>query len=68
MREAKDWSAPLLAQERFAGATGAFEGALYEAKGLYRPAVDCIMFTRNPRSFCKVCERAIERTIRRYAE
>ena len=44
---------------------GAFEGAMYEAKGLYRPEVDCIMFTRNPTSFCAVCEHAVGRAIDR---
>ena len=29
------------------GAVGAFEGASYEARGLYRPQADCIMFTRD---------------------
>ena len=58
----------MLASEKHFGKVGAFEGAIYEAKGLYRPEVDCIMFTRNPTSFCKVCARAIERVIRLYAE
>jgi len=62
-REVKSATSPLLAGERFAGKVGAFEGASYQAKGLYRPAADCIMFTRNPSSFCPVCERALERTI-----
>ena len=68
MREAKAQSAPFLARERYAGRVGAFEGAMYEAKGLYRPEIDCIMFTRNPTTFCKVCERALERVIRSYVE
>jgi hypothetical protein len=42
---------------------GAYEGAGYQAKGLYRPAVDCIMFTRNPDHFCPVCAAAVERVI-----
>ncbi len=49
----------------FAGKVGAFEGASYEAKGLYRPAADCIMFTRDEVGFCPVCRRAIERIIDR---
>jgi hypothetical protein len=68
MREVKKSSSAMLASEKYYGKVGAFEGAGYEAKGLYRPEVDCIMFTRNPTSFCKVCERAIERTIRLYSE
>jgi hypothetical protein len=51
-----------------AGKVGAFEGAMYEAKGYYRPQVDCIMFTRDPVDFCAVCRRAIERVIALYAE
>ena len=68
MREVKQTTGPKLASEKFAGKVGAFEGAMYEAKGLYRPEVDCIMFTRNPRSFCGVCARAITRVIASYAE
>lgn len=66
-REVKDRTRPLLEGDARFGQTGAFEGAAYQAQGLYRPEVDCIMFTRNPTSFCRVCERAIERTIDLYA-
>ena len=68
MREVKSSTGPLLASDRYAGRPGAFEGAMYEGQGLYRPEVDCIMFTRNPSAFCRVCARAIERVIRMYAE
>jgi hypothetical protein len=54
-------SAPLTAK------VGAFEGALYEPKGYYRPQIDCIMFTRDEVGFCAVCRRAIERVIALYA-
>ena len=66
-REVKGTTGPLLAKETFANKVGAFEGASYQAKGLFRPAADCIMFTRNPTHFCKVCERAIDRTIDSFA-
>jgi len=56
----------MMAKEKYAGRVGAFEGAMYEAKGFYRPEVDCIMFSRT-NFFCKVCKRAIERIIRLYA-
>jgi hypothetical protein len=49
------------------GEVGAFEGASYEPTGLYRPEIDCIMFTRNMTHFCAVCRRAIERIIDLYA-
>ena len=57
-----------LAASAFAGKVGAFEGAGYAARGLYRPALDCIMFTKGSKPFCPVCERAIERVIARYGE
>ena len=50
-----------------AGKVGAFEGASYEPTGLYRPEIDCIMFTRNPVGFCRVCQRAITRVIDLYS-
>ncbi len=57
-----------LGAEPYAGKVGAFEGANYEANGYYRPAVDCIMFTRNRVPFCDVCRAAIERVIDLYAK
>jgi hypothetical protein len=57
----------LLGSGPFAGKVGAFEGALYEATGYYRPQSDCIMFTRDEVGFCAVCRRAIERVISLYA-
>ena len=65
--EVKRITAPMLAAEEHFGRVGAFEGASYQAKGLFRSEVDCIMFTRNPTSFCRVCARAIERVIDLYA-
>ena len=50
-----------------AGEVGAFEGASYEPTGLYRSEIDCIMFTRNPVGFCRVCQRAISRVIDQYS-
>jgi hypothetical protein len=66
-REESARTAPLLAQGPHAAAVGAFEGALYEARGYYRPRADCIMFTRNPVGFCPVCRRGIERVVDLYA-
>ena len=64
-REERDWTTRRLAP--FAGKVGAFEGAMYEATGYYRPQADCIMFTRDEVGFCAVCRRAIERVIAMYA-
>jgi hypothetical protein len=55
-------------EEEYGGKVGAFEGAMYEARGLYRPSTDCIMFTRDRVGFCPVCSRAIERVIDLYSE
>ena len=57
----------LLQSMEHAGRVGAFEGASYEATGLYRPEIDCVMFTRNPVGFCRVCRRAINHVIDQYA-
>jgi hypothetical protein len=67
-REVKATTTPMLRSEKHFGKVGTFQGAGYQAKGLYRPEVDCIMFSRNPKSFCAVCARAIERVIRMYTE
>ena len=56
----------MLAAEKYAKAVGAFEGAMYEARGYYRPQADCIMFTRNPVPFCAVCRSAVSRVIDLY--
>jgi hypothetical protein len=56
----------MLADQEYAGRIGAFEGAMYESQGLYRPATDCIMFTRDEVGFCKVCQRAIDGVIDQY--
>jgi len=56
----------MFAKEKHAGQVGAFEGSIYQAKGYYRPEIDCIMFTRTDH-FCAVCRRAIEHVIKMYA-
>jgi hypothetical protein len=56
----------LLGEGPYAKTVGAFEGAMYEARGYYRPEANCIMFTRHT-EFCRVCRRAIERIIDLYA-
>jgi hypothetical protein len=66
-REQQAIETPMLGSMEYSGRVGAFEGASYEARGLYRPATDCIMFTRDEVGFCPVCRRAIERVIDLYA-
>ena len=66
-KEAAKASDEYLSKSRFVGKVGAFEGAGYSSKGIYRPTLDCIMFTKGAKPFCKVCERAIAGRIRYYA-
>jgi hypothetical protein len=67
-REERERDTKLLGSGPNAGKVGAFEGAMYEGRGYYRPQQDCIMFTRDEGGFCAVCRRAIERVIRLYAK
>ena len=66
-REVEAAETRLLAGMKYSGRVGAFEGAGYESKGLYRPRTDCIMFSRDKVGFCPVCRRAIERVIDQYS-
>jgi len=56
----------IFAREKYVGKVGAFEGAMYEARGYYRPEIDCIMFSRT-QQFCAVCQRGIARVIDLYS-
>ncbi len=67
-REEQVWDTKMLGTIPHAGKVGAFEGAGYEAKGLYRPQSDCMMFSRDEVGFCKVCSRAIEDVIEMYTK
>ncbi|MGA9115594.1 MAG: M64 family metallopeptidase [Bacteroidota bacterium] len=53
----------LLEQSPPAGVVGAFEGAGYMSRGLYRPAVNCRMFSLSLAGFDPVCSAALERVI-----
>jgi hypothetical protein len=57
----------LLRTSHSAGQVGAFEGAGYASKGLYRPSVDCRMFSLSLVDFDPVCSAAIKRVINFYA-
>jgi hypothetical protein len=65
--EQREWDTKLLGSSPHARKVGAFEGAAYEPRGLYRPEADCIMFTRDEVGFCRVCRQAIERIIDAYS-
>ena len=57
-----------LHSSRFWQKVGAFEGAGYQSKGLFRPMIDCLMFSKGKKPFCKVCENAVIRMINSYTE
>jgi hypothetical protein len=57
-----------LERSAFRDKVGAFEGAGYASNGLYRPALDCIMFSKGTKPFCPVCARALTKVIQRYGE
>jgi hypothetical protein len=58
----------LLKNSKYAGKVGAFEGAGYISKGIYRPAIDCRMFSLSLVGFDPVCSAAIERMIDYYTK
>ncbi len=65
-REEQQRAREILLSGKYADKVGAFEGAMYQDKGYYRPQTDCIMFTRTEAGFCAVCRRAIDRVIDLY--
>lgn len=67
-REHAEKADEFLQTSPYAGKVGAFEGAGYSSEGLYRPMLDCIMFTKGAKPFCEVCQKGIERVIGFYTE
>jgi hypothetical protein len=57
-----------LKNSAFVGKVGAFEGAGYSAEGLYRPMLDCLMFSKGAKPYCKVCEQAVIAVIKQYTQ
>lgn len=55
-------------ESQYYGKVGAFEGAGYSATGLYRPAMDCRMFSLSLAPYDPVCSKGIVRMIRFYSE
>lgn len=53
----------ILEHDAFWGKVGAFEGAGYASTGLYRPSIDCRMFSLSLEPFDPVCQAAITRMI-----
>lgn len=59
---------PTPADSAYYNKTGVFEGGGYVAKGIYRPAYDCMMHTFKGHTFCAACNEAIVNMINFYAE
>jgi IgA Peptidase M64/Peptidase M64 N-terminus len=66
-QQTKQEMSALLDHDTYSRKVGAFEGAMYESTGYYRPEEDCIMFSRNDVPFCRVCQNAISQVINLYA-
>jgi hypothetical protein len=54
---------PTPSESKYRDAVGCFEGAGYRAEGLYRPCLDCAMFSLNTSRYCPVCLEAMEQAI-----
>ncbi|MCK4763053.1 MAG: peptidase M64 [Candidatus Aminicenantes bacterium] len=67
-RENIQQTGAFLNKSSLSGKVGAFEGAGYTAKGLYRPMLNCIMFSRGIQPYCKVCRAAVARVIEFYTD
>lgn len=59
---------PTPAEEKYQNILGVFEGGGYVAKGVYRPRMDCSMFSISVDNFCPVCSNAILNLIKFYSE
>lgn len=63
-----DQQEEIIKSAEFWGKVGAFEGAGYSSKGLYRPYMNCRMFSLNLVPYDPVCNAAVERVIAFYSE
>jgi hypothetical protein len=58
----------LIESQKYGKKVGYFEGSGYSAKDLYRPFMDCTMFSLTLVGFDPVCAKAIERNIDYYTK
>jgi hypothetical protein len=54
-------------KEKYKDKVGAFEGAGYTPKKMYRPQVDCIMYSRHM-VYCKVCQNSLGKVFDQYSK
>ncbi len=64
--EERRFTDALVARQPNRDVVGAFEGANYQARGYFRPQMQCTMFSRTE-EFCRVCQDAIAGTIDLYS-
>ncbi len=50
------------------GKIGVYEGAGYSSKGVFRPYMDCRMFSKSLAPFCLVCEAGLRKVIDYYTK
>jgi hypothetical protein len=62
------WVHIFLRNLKYWNKVGVYEGGGYASSGLYRPFIDCRMFSRSLTGFCPVCTRAIEEVIDFYTK
>jgi hypothetical protein len=67
-KQHSDKVSQFLKSSKYWGKIGVFEGAGYLSNGLYRPMIDCLMFSKGKKPYCKICENAVFRVISRYSE
>jgi hypothetical protein len=58
----------MFGKNKYKDEAGAFEGGNYMQFGIYRSALDCIMFTRDKQEFCPACTKAISEVIDMYSK
>ncbi|KAF0142877.1 MAG: IgA Peptidase M64 superfamily [Stygiobacter sp.] len=57
-----------LMKSKFWDKVGVFEGAGYSSNGMYRSMLDCLMFSKGTKPFCKVCEEHVAKVINHFSE
>ena len=64
----KNTPVPTPDSQEYRNKVGAFEGAGYVSKKVYRPVWDCKMRSNDTNSFCPVCTRSLNRMIDLYTK
>ena len=64
----KNTPIPTPRTKKYQKVVGAFEGGGYTSKGVYSPMQDCRMKSNEPKGFCPVCERAIQKIVNFYTK